>query len=116
MLASLPVLSGVLTQRSRTSSSSGGAEATALLFGSLVVFLVFFLVTLLITGFVLSRVFRKAGVTPWWGYVPVLNTWGLVKLTGREPIWFVMLFIPFLNIIAMIVLYIDIAKANGHDG
>jgi hypothetical protein len=122
MLAALPaqigpVLSGVLlqtTRRSPSSSASSGAAAGAV-FLVFLVMLAFTLVLLLIYGFVLSRLFRKAGITPWWGYIPILNTFGLLKAAGKDPIWLLGLFVPVVNVIVMIVVMVDLAKAFGKD-
>lgn len=35
----------------------------------------------------LMAVFRKAGITPWKGWVPVLREWELLKLARMNPMW-----------------------------
>jgi hypothetical protein len=66
-------------------------------------------------GYCYFLIFKKDSVTPWWGFVPVLDVYGLIKLVGREPIWIVGLFIPCVNFIVIIVLMLDLAKAFGKD-
>src|SRR3954466_10651809 len=103
MLETLLVALPVIAQYSSSTSSSGSAGAAA---GSFL-FLLFYGILWLVMGYVLSKVFDKAGITGWWGYVPFLNTWGLVKIAGRDPLWFVLLFIPCVNFVVWVILSID---------
>jgi hypothetical protein len=112
MLQLVLLLPAVLTQRS-TRSSSTADGAAFLVF--MVIWLAFTVALILLTGFVFSRIFKKAGITPWWGYVPILNNYGLITLTGREPWWIVLYFIPCISIIPAIVIPIDVAKSFGKD-
>ena len=31
-----------------------------------------------------AKAFQKAGLPAWWGWVPVVNSWGMVLLAGRD--------------------------------
>jgi hypothetical protein len=108
MLAS--VLPAVLGQRSTRSTSTDPADVVI---GIGV--LVFGLVVYLVYGFVMSRVHKKAGNPPWWGFVPFVNEYGLLKLSGREAWWLLLYLIPCVNIIPSILVPIDVAKSFGKD-
>ncbi|MCX7619869.1 MAG: DUF5684 domain-containing protein [Acidimicrobiales bacterium] len=89
---------------------SGGAIAALLL-----IYLLFAVALYLFYGFCLMKIFQKAGLPGWWGFVPLVNMWGLVKISGREPWWIILFFIPCVSIVAIIIIYMDVAKAFGKD-
>jgi hypothetical protein len=81
--------------------------------------LVFILACYAIGAFLLGRLFKKAGVPQWVAWVPVYNTWKLLELGGQQGFWAVLAFIPFLNIVAAIFLYLsmyEIGKKLGKEG
>ena len=49
----------------------------------------------------------------WWGFIPILNVFLLLKCAGREWYWFLFLLVPIVNIVAAVILWVDIAKAVG---
>lgn len=59
------------------------------------------------------RVFSKAGQPGWAALIPIYNMIVLVKIAGRPVWWFLLMFIPIVNIIVGLVLAIDIAKNFG---
>src|SRR5690349_18581504 len=91
----------LFAQRSSSSSSAAG-------FGVLLVFMgVWFLLFGAIyafQAFCLSKVFERAGLTRWWAWVPFVQQYGMWKLTAREQFWLILLFVPYANIVAMIVI------------
>ncbi|MEZ5134056.1 MAG: succinate--CoA ligase subunit alpha [Acidimicrobiales bacterium] len=62
-----------------------------------------------------AKTFQKAGLPAWWGWVPVVNSWGMVQLAGRDVVWFVLMLIPCVNLVALVVVSMDVAKAFGKD-
>ena len=66
-------------------------------------------------GFVLGKVFEKAGKPLWAGFVPIYNFVILLEIVGRPMWWIILLLIPFVNIIIAILLCIDLAKSFGKD-
>ncbi len=58
-------------------------------------------------------IFAKAGKPGWAAIVPVYNTWVFVEICKKEPLWFVLMFIPCVNIIIILLLLIELAKAFG---
>lgn len=70
------------------------------------VFLVFYAVLLVasyvITAFLLSRIFKKAGVEGWKAWVPVYNTWVFYEIGEQKGYWAVLAFVPIVNIVSLV--------------
>lgn len=62
------------------------------------------------------KVFTKAGQPGWASIIPIYNIIVWTRIAGRPTWWIVLFFIPFVNIIAGIILLLDIAKAFGKGG
>lgn len=83
-----------------------GIEGLAL-FGLFLVFVLFFaLIFYAISAFLLGKLFQKAGEPQWIAWVPIYNTWKILELGGQQGFWAILGFIPFVNIIALIYLYV----------
>lgn len=99
---------------STSTSSSGDAAAAA---GMTVVLLIAFLVIYVITGFLLYKVFQKAGRPGWAGFVPVYNLWVLFEISGKPGWWALFVLIPYLGGIVILVLSLlaslELAKRFG---
>ncbi|BDI22678.1 DUF5684 domain-containing protein [Herbiconiux sp. L3-i23] len=66
---------------------------------SLVIYLVF--------AFFLSRVFTKAGIEAWKGWVPFVNYFHIYKLGGFSGWWILINLVPFIgSIVALVILWI----------
>ena len=59
------------------------------------------------------KIFVKAGEAGWKSLIPFYNTYLLFRIAGRNGWWFLALLIPFVNIIVMLILSIDLAKHFG---
>lgn len=60
------------------------------------------------------KVFVKAGKPGWASIVPFYNMWVLTtEIVGRPPLWFILMLVPFANIVAFIVVALDLAKSFG---
>jgi hypothetical protein len=73
----------------------------------------------LIAAWFISRIFVKAGIEAWKGWVPLVNTWHLFKLGGFGGWWAILALIPIVNIAAIIVFWIAeyrIGKGFGKSG
>lgn len=89
-------------------AAASAAAAGIGLFGALVWLVV---VVALIAS--LWKVFTKAGEPGWAAIVPIYNAVVLLKIAGK-PLWWLLLFlIPFVNVIAMILVSIAVAKNFG---
>lgn len=61
-------------------------------------------------------VFSKAGKPGWYAIIPILNVYTLVKISGNEGWWTILYYIPIINIIALIVVSLGVAKNFGRSG
>jgi hypothetical protein len=63
----------------------------------------------------LWKLFEKAGRPGWAAIIPIYNMYLVTEIAGKEILWFVLLFIPCVNIVAAVVIWMDFAKAFGKD-
>lgn len=59
------------------------------------------------------KVFEKAGQPGWAAIVPFYNIYILTQIAGKEILWFILLLIPLVNIVAGIIISIDVARKFG---
>lgn len=93
--------------------------AAAAVSGLILFLLIAILIGYVIMSFLLSRIFRKAGVAGWKAWVPVYNTWITYELGGQKGWWALILLVPVLSIVAVVFLYIamyEIGLKLGKDG
>jgi hypothetical protein len=62
----------------------------------------------------LWKIFTKAGQPGWAAIIPIYNLIVLMRIVGRPGWWVVLMLIPIVNIIILILVYIDLAKSFGH--
>jgi len=70
-------------------------------------------------AFLLSRLFKKAGVAEWIAWVPFYNTWKFLEIGGQPGFWAVLAIISPLNIVTAVYVYISmyhIGLKLGKDG
>ncbi|MCE9568356.1 MAG: DUF5684 domain-containing protein [Planctomycetes bacterium] len=62
------------------------------------------------------KVFVKAGQPGWASIVPIYNTYILVvEIAKKEMLWFILTFIPFVNVVIFILVCMEIAKKFGKE-
>lgn len=84
---------------------SEGAAAAALV--GLVIFgFIAAVIGYVINAFLLSRIFKKAGVEEWKAWVPIYNTWIMLELGDQKGWWAVVMLVPFVNIVALVFILI----------
>jgi len=88
-----------------TTSAGGGA-------GLLLWYIVFYV----IYSLAFYGVFKKAGQEAWAAFVPIYNIYVLMKVVGRPGWWLLLYFIPFVNLVILIIVMIDLAKSFGKGG
>ena len=92
---------------SNTSSSSSGGGVGVLFF-----FVIYAaVIVLVIAG--MWKMFVKAGQQGWLSIIPILNTYVIIKLAGREGWWILLFLIPCVNIVVAIIVYMDLAQKYG---
>lgn len=62
----------------------------------------------------LWKLFIKAGIEGWKGIIPIYNMYLLVtEIAGLPVLWFILLFVPVVNIVAQVYLWFAVAKRFG---
>ena len=69
------------------------------------------LLVLLIAG--MWKVFQKAGKPGWAAIIPIYNIIVLLQITGKPIWWLVLYFIPFVNVVVLVLVCIALAKRFG---
>jgi len=69
------------------------------------------LVLLIIIG--MWKVFEKAGKPGWAAIIPIYNVIVLLEIAGKPLWWFILMLIPFVNIVVIIIVYIALARNFG---
>lgn len=58
-------------------------------------------------------VFKKAGRPGWAAIIPIYNTYITIKIAGKSGWWLLGFFVPFINIVAVIYIFYNLAKVFG---
>ena len=59
------------------------------------------------------KLFAKAGEPGWAALVPIYNMVVMMKIAGKPEWWVILLFVPIANIVAIIIMYIGLARNFG---
>ncbi|MEI6326642.1 MAG: DUF5684 domain-containing protein [Candidatus Roizmanbacteria bacterium] len=90
--------------------SAAGAQAAtagASVFG----FFYFALVVLMIVT--MWRIFTKAGRPGWHCLIPIYSTVVLLRIVGKPGWWFLLIFVPLVNIIIVLIMHDALSKSFG---
>jgi hypothetical protein len=74
---------------------------------------VIFLLIVVPTAAGLWKTFEKAGKPGWAGIIPIYNMFVLTEIAKKEILWFILTLVPCINIVALILICIDVAKNFG---
>jgi hypothetical protein len=83
--------------------------ASGLATGILVVYGAIFLLAIIS----MWKIFTKAGEPGWAAIVPIYNAIVLLKIAGKPTWWFLLMLIPFVNIVIMLMVCISLAANFG---
>lgn len=114
LLSSVMALAVLLLPAGAVAQSDRQAAASlALLSGFFMVFVVFFLVIYIYTALALMTIAQKTNTeNGWLAWIPIANVVLMCNIAGK-PIWWVILcFIPIVNIVIFIMLWMGIAEAR----
>ena len=78
--------------------------------GAMLFFWILWIVLLLAAGW---KMYVKAGQKGWVSLIPFVNFFGLLKIIHKPWWWFLLLFIPFVNIVVWILMYSALSKSFG---
>ncbi|MBT4865784.1 MAG: signal peptidase I [Planctomycetaceae bacterium] len=73
----------------------------------------FAVIALAIVG--LWKIFAKAGKPGWASIVPIYNAIVLLEIVGKPIWWLLLMCIPCVNIVIIVMVYIELAKCFGKD-
>jgi hypothetical protein len=59
------------------------------------------------------KIFTKAGKPGWAAIIPIYNLIVLLEIAGKPLWWFILLLVPFVNIIVFIMVLVSIARNFG---
>ncbi len=77
--------------------------------------LIIYLAVLIFYLFVMWRIFEKAGIQGFLAIIPLVNIYFMVTQLALKPWWWIiLLFIPFVNFFALIMLTHAISENFGH--
>ena len=66
------------------------------------------------SGLTLMLIAKKTSTNNnWMAWVPILNFYLMCKIAGKSAIWIIFLFLPFINIIAVVLIWSAIAEKLG---
>ncbi|QOW09276.1 hypothetical protein Q73A0000_02335 [Kaistella flava (ex Peng et al. 2021)] len=78
--------------------------------------MIFFLIFYVFYSFCLYKIFQKAGrEDAWAAFIPIYNTIVLLDIVKKPIWWFILLLIPFVNIIFSIIIADRLSKFFGKD-
>ncbi|MDH3890970.1 MAG: DUF5684 domain-containing protein [candidate division Zixibacteria bacterium] len=62
------------------------------------------------------KIAQKVGCADqaWWSFIPIANTFLLIKMANKDWWWFVLCLVPVVNIICFAIMWMETAKAAGH--
>lgn len=95
--------------------SPGQAAALGMFFASFALaIIVFALIFYVIFAICLMKLAKKTGVADgWWAWIPILNIFLLLRIAGKEWWWVFLFFVPLINIVIGIILWMAIAERVG---
>jgi signal peptidase I len=77
------------------------------------IYLIAFLLATILPVVGLYKLFEKAGIKPWIALVPFYNYYEWLKLIKRPMWWMIFTFIPFLNLIVLLLMRAELANNFG---
>lgn len=81
--------------------------------GGLGIMIVVYLAVIVLMIAAMWKTFAKAGEPGWAAIIPIYNQWVLTKISGAGTLWFVMMFLPFINFVAIILVSLGVARSFG---
>jgi len=94
--------------------SAGAAGVGMAIFGGIMlVWLLFVLAFYVYFAICLMKIASKTNApNGWFAWIPILNAILMIQIAKRPMWWIILFFIPLANIVAMIIIWMDIAVAR----
>lgn len=103
-----------LSSVSLLAQSSSGSDASA---GGGLIGFIFGLAAYIFGCYCFYNIYKKLGEpNAWFAWVPILNNWIMYKAGDQSPWWIIGLFIPLVNLVAvvfLIIAFVNILKKLG---
>lgn len=117
MFSSLLLLAQDLRFDPNDNGAAAAGGAASLLCGGLGSIICFALIMALslIPLIGLWKMFEKAGKPGWAAIVPIYNAYILTEIAGMDIMWFILTFVPCVNVVAAVMIWINVAKNFGKD-
>jgi len=97
----------LLQQQELTPEQTAAAGAAA------TIFMVVYLAIVLLIVASMWKIFVKAGKPGWAAIVPIYNLIVLLEIAGKPVWWFLLMLIPFVNLVILAIVCIALAKNFG---
>lgn len=95
-----------MARATRSSSYSGGGLGFFFFFWTFI-----WLALYIYSALVLMLIAKKTSTSgAWMAWVPILNIFLMCKVAGKSLVWFILFLIPFVNIIAVVLVWAAIAE------
>lgn len=72
-----------------------------------------FIVALVLLHASLFLLFKKAGVKPWLAFIPGVNVYNILKLTGRRWYWLILMLLPVVGFLFVLISFFDLLHSFG---
>lgn len=83
-------------------------------FGGMIMMLFFFGIYFYFT-FAQFKIAQKLNhPKAWHAFVPILNLLQFIQLAGKPMVWFIGLLVPIINIVMLVIMWMEIAKKTGY--
>ncbi len=69
-----------------------------------------FAVVLIVSGW---RMYEKAGQSGWVALIPILNVFGMLKMSGRPYWWALLYLVPGVNVVVHVMVSVSLARSFG---
>lgn len=90
-------------------------EVFGILWGLMVVFFIFMVAIIVFTYVCNWKIYEKAGIPGWKCLIPFYNSYLLFQLAWGEGLYFLLLFVPWVNFVVLIILFLKLAQAFGQE-
>lgn len=107
------MLKPLLLLLSQVDYDTDGGGMMGAIFGGAIGIVYLAIIVLMIVAW--WKIFEKAGKPGWAAIVPIYNIIVLCEIVGRPAWWVVLFLIPCVNIVAHIIISLDLAKSFGKD-
>ena len=94
-------------------NNDGDAATAAAAFAGFLCMMAFYALFLGIIVGGMWMTFAKAGRPGWAAIIPIYNIFVLTEIARKEILWFILTLVPCVNIIAIIMINMDVAKNFG---